>query len=86
MLTVRELARMLTRLFGALYLVVGISVLAGMVIVVELNFFIPSQDFHIWAPTFITYLAFYGAVSFFGGLGLLLLSNAIVRFASKSER
>jgi hypothetical protein len=78
-----DLARMLTRLFAALYLVSGIFVLIGMVVVVELTFVIPSPAFHVWAPALITNLAFYGLVSLSGGIGLLLLSGVIARFASK---
>lgn len=74
---------MLIRLFAALYLTVGVSALIGMMIIFKLEKIIPDQNFQIWGPSFVTYSAFYGAVSLFGGIGLLLMSKTIAHFAAK---
>jgi hypothetical protein len=78
-----EMALMLIRLFAAMYIAIGASILAAMLVIVGLNASIHDEDFHTLSAGVLVYLLEYGIVSLVAGIGLFLLSKTIARHASK---
>ena len=80
-----QMAHMLIRLFVAMYLVVGISALGGLILIAVVAQATGHQANSILTEAIVSYLAEYGAAAFIAGLGLFLLSKKIARYASKGE-
>jgi hypothetical protein len=79
-----QIALMLTRLFGAIYLVVGSLSIVGVVLIsiLAINSNHTSELASVGMAV-TAYLSEFGSASVIGGIGLLLLSKKIAKFAAK---
>ncbi len=82
--TLYDLAVMLVRLFGAINLVAGISAWLGVVAIVWIDLATHHASGDVGVAV-VAYLAEYGAACFLLGIGLIISSKLVARYAAAAR-